>query len=507
MNEYDVVIVGSGLGGLACGTILAKEGYKVIVLEKNKQIGGNLQTYVRDRVIFDSGVHYVGGLDKGQNLYQLFQYLGIMHKLKIRKMDEDVFDAIMFEGDPVVYKYAQGYENFIATMVQYFPDEEKTIRAYCNKIKEVCNQFPLYNLRSGGGLFDKMSALETDTKSYLESLTDNKKLQSVLAGNNLLYAGSAYKTPLYVHALIVNSYIESSYRFVNGGSQIARFLHREINSMGGKILRHIKVLKFQEEDGQIRYVETDKGERFYGKQFISNIHPAQTLEMVESQIIKKAYRSRIMSLENSIGTFYVNVVMKKDSFKHLNHNYYYFETEDPWAVVNYNAENWPMGFALFYTTSSMNDEYTDGVTIMAYMRYEDVEKWKDTFNTVSEEESRGEDYDEFKRERSEILIDYVERKFPGFRDAIHSYTSATPLSARDYIGTSDGSLYGLTKDYRDPLKTFISPRTKIPNLLLTGQNLNLHGVLGVTVSSVLTCSQLLGMDYLIEKIKNAQEVS
>ena len=100
-EQYDIVIVGSGLGGLACGTILAKEGYKVCILEKNKQIGGNLQTYVRDRVIFDSGVHYVGGLDKGQNLYQLFKYLGIMDKLKLRKMDEDVFDAVVFEGDPL----------------------------------------------------------------------------------------------------------------------------------------------------------------------------------------------------------------------------------------------------------------------------------------------------------------------------------------------------------------------------------------------------------------------
>src|SRR6476620_6976708 len=103
-QPYDVVIVGSGLGGLACGTILAKEGYKVCILEKNKQIGGNLQTFVRDRVIFDSGVHYVGGLDKGQNLYQLFKYLGIRDKIKIRKMDEDVVDALIFADDPTVYK-------------------------------------------------------------------------------------------------------------------------------------------------------------------------------------------------------------------------------------------------------------------------------------------------------------------------------------------------------------------------------------------------------------------
>ena len=505
MQQYDVVIVGSGLGGLACGTILAKEGYKVCILEKNKQIGGNLQTYVRDRVIFDSGVHYVGGLDKGQNLYQLFRYLGIMDKLKIRKMDEDVFDAILFKGDPVIYKYAQGYENFIATLLKEFPKEEGALRKYCEVIKDVCSKFPLYNLRNGGGLFEKIDALEIDTKTFIESITNDKKLQCVLAGNNLLYAGAAYKTPLYVHALIVNSYIESSYRFVDGGSQIARYLHREILIRGGKIIKHVKIVKFKEEEGQITYVENDKGEKFFGKMFISNVHPAQTMEMIESPVIKKAFRSRIKGLENSISTFYANVVMKKDTFRHLNHNYYYFDEMDPWGVLNYTQKNWPLGYALFFATSSKTTEYTEGVTIMGYMRFEDVKKWQHTFNTVTDEVSRGEDYEAFKKEKAEILFDYVERQFPGFKASIKSYTTATPLSARDYIGTEDGSLYGLIKDFREPLKTFISPKTKITNLYLTGQNINLHGVLGVTVSSVLTCAQIVGMDHLIQEIKNAQE--
>lgn len=142
MQHFDVVIVGSGLGGLACGTIMAKEGYKVCVLEKNKQIGGMLQIFVRKKVIFDTGVHYVGGLSEGQNLNRLFRYLGIMDKINIRKMDEDFVDGLIFDDDPVVYKYAQGYDNFIRIMLSYFPDEEVAIRAFCDKVKKICKQFP-----------------------------------------------------------------------------------------------------------------------------------------------------------------------------------------------------------------------------------------------------------------------------------------------------------------------------------------------------------------------------
>lgn len=499
MKQFDVVIVGSGLGGLACGAILAKEGMKVCILEKNKQIGGNLQTFVRDHVVFDSGVHYVGGLDEGQNLNKLFRYLGIMDKLKLRRMDTDVFDAIIFEGDPVVYKYAQGYENFIRVLAAQFPEEEESLRTYCDKIKEICSKFPLYNLRKGDYL-EKLSALEIDTKSFIESITANRKLRNVLAGTSLLYAGEADKTPLYVHALVLNSYIESSWRFVDGGSQIARYLSRQIVAVGGRIVNFSNVTRLEEQDGRIAFAQTARGERFYGNLFISNVHPAKTLEMIESDLIKKAFRTRLKTLENSISVFYVNVVLKKESMRYVNHNYYYFANENTWSVASYTKDNWPLGYAMYFTCSSGSGDYADGVTLMTYMKFADVAEWKDTVNTVGDSASRGRDYDLFKETMCDRLFATVERKFPGFRKNILSYYAATPLTVRDYIGTDDGSLYGIVKDYKEPMRTFISPRTKIPNLFLTGQNLNLHGVLGVTVNAVMTCSEILGADYILKKI-------
>ena len=61
-------------------------------------------------------------------------------------------------------------------------------------------------------------------------------------------------------------------------------------------------------------------------------------------------------------------------------------------------------------------------------------------------------------------------------------------------------MYGYVKDVENPLLSFISPRTKIPNLYFTGQSLNMHGILGVTISGVVTCSEILGGEYLVDKI-------
>lgn len=502
-DKYDIIIIGSGIGGLVCGALLSKEGYRVCVLEKNKQIGGSLQTFARNKVVFDSGVHYVGGLGKGQNLYQVFKYLDIMDQLKLHLMDEDGFDRIIIEGDNIEYRLAQGYENFIRQLLVYFPDEENAIRGYCDKIKETCDKFPLYKLRTNGIFEEKADALREDTQTVIEALTGNEKLQAVLMGNNALYVGRPDETPFYIHALILNSYIESSWKCINGGSQIGKALAKKIREAGGEIIRHCEIKQIQVENERVVYAEAADGRKFEGDIFISNIHPSKTMEITQTPLIKNIYRKRLAGLEHTISSFILHVVFKKDSFPYINHNYYYHKKGEIWNLTDYTEDNWPLHYALFVQPTSSDSVFSDSMTILTYMRYEDVAPWQDTFNTVSFESSRGESYEAFKKYKAEILLDLVEEKFPGLRNCISSYTASTPLSFRDYIGNYDGSLYGIAKDYKDPLKTFISPRTKVQNLYLTGQNINIHGVLGSTISALLTCVTILGNESVVEKIRNA----
>ncbi|MCK7560125.1 NAD(P)/FAD-dependent oxidoreductase [Chitinophaga sedimenti] len=474
MRTFDVVIIGSGLGGLVCGAILSKHGYRVCILEKNQQTGGCLQTFSRDKVLFDSGVHYIGSLDKGQSLYKIFSYLGIMDKLKVQRLD-DAFDRIIFDGDPVEYTLEQGYDKFIAGLVSQFPQEEKAILQYCAAIKDTCACFPLYNLRCGTAE-EKQSVLGINAKDFIDKLTDNPRLRQVLAGNNLLYAGVPDKTPFYVHALITNSYIESSRRCVNGGSQLAKQLGRVITDNGGVIERHKEVIKITEENRVVSHVTIAGGEQIGGKHFISNVHPVKTLELLDSDMIRGAYRTRLTGLENSISSLMLNIALKPGSFPYYNYNLYLHESSDVWAAVNYTEDTWPGSLGVYFQHNTHNEGFSDGISVVAYMRYEEVAKWADTYNVVSHETARGADYEAFKQAKAEKIISILERRFPELRSAMRSYTVATPLTFRDYMGTGDGSIYGILKDSEDPMRTLVSPRTRIPNLYLTGQNLNLHGI-------------------------------
>ncbi|OOV19475.1 NAD(P)/FAD-dependent oxidoreductase [Flavobacterium sp. LM4] len=503
-NHYDVVIVGSGLGGLVSAIILAKEGYSVCVLEKNNQYGGNLQTFVRDKTIFDTGIHYIGGLSEGQNLYKYFKYIGIIDHLNLKKMDEDAFDVISFEDENKEYPHAQGYENFVNQLAKHFPEEKKAIENYCEKVKSTCDSFPLYNLQWEGKYDSEILTL--NAKETIDQFTQNEKLKAVLAGSNFLYAGIADKSPFYVHALSVNSYIQSSWRCINGGSQITKQLLKQLKKHGGEFYKYKEVTHFSVEDNKVISAKMKDGTEVFGTYFISNIEPKTTLKMVGEENFRKSFYSRIQSLEGVISAFSLYIVFKPKTFKYINHNYYHFKnSNDVWNAHEYDENSWPKAYMASMNASKNIEEWADGMTFITYMKYDDLLPWVNTFNTTAEENDRGESYEEFKSRKAARFLEEIEIKFPGIKDCIKSVHTSTPLSYRDYIGGHNGNMYGYVKDSNNPMKTFIASKTKLDNLYLTGQGINMHGVLGVTIGAVVTCSEIVGKEYLVNKINLASE--
>jgi phytoene dehydrogenase-like protein len=214
-------------------------------------------------------------------------------------------------------------------------------------------------------------------------------------------------------------------------------------------------------------------------------------------VYKKAFFTRINSLANTYGLFTTYLLIKPNTLRYSNQNHYLFNNDDVWSIDgDYNGYNIPS--TLLCMQPNSKSKFTDVVTLLTPMPLTMCNKWNDT--TVGH---RGDEYSEFKDNFSNAVIDFVCQYYPNLKACIEKKYTASPLTYRDYTSTPDGCAYGIIKDCRNPLVTLLPARTRISNLLLTGQSLNIHGCLGTTASSAATCAEIVGLEYISKKIGNA----
>lgn len=490
MSSGSAIIIGSGLGGLECGYILAKNGMDVTVLEQDSQIGGCLQTFVRGRALFDTGFHYVGGLDPQGSLYPLFRYFGLTD-LPWVQLDSECFDEVVIGGES--FPFASGHGLFAERLAGRFPAEKDGIRKYTAFLKETGDHiFDSFRPREMTDFYTR-SLFSRSAYDFLKETISDPLLRKVLSGTSLKMELRAETLPLYVFAQINNSFIQSAWRLKGGGSLIADSLAGSIRAMGGKVITDACVTSMKEKDGRIAEVVVNGGEALCADWVISSVHPSVTLGLVEDTgCIRKIYRSRMSGLDNTFGMFTANLCLKPGSLPYMNRNVYvHRENADLWNPVPSSTDSVLVNWAVPY------DGSPDAISIdlLSPMYWSEVEKW-----SGFPLRHRGEDYVEFKRVKTEACIELASRRLPGLKDAVDRVYTSTPLSYLNYTKTAEGSAYGIRKDWRSPMTTVLTPKTPVRNLLLTGQSLNLHGILGVSMTSVFTCALILGMDAIAPEI-------
>ncbi len=495
-----VVIIGGGLGGLFTGAILAKEGMQVTVLEKNATIGGGLQTFRRFGCVFDTGMHVIGGMQPGGNIWRLCRYLGILDKVRLRDVDDDCTDRLYFAEDHQSYRIAKGPEGFVRSLAAYFPDEEANLRRYVEDVFRLSEEVDLFYLRPARtDMFGHSEMFMMAADDFIAQHVDNPKLRSVLAYMNPLYGGRGQQTPAYVHAIISTLYINGASRFVGGSSHFADALAEVIETNGGRVIPGDGVEWIEVNDRHVDYVRTKKGLRYEADHYISDIHPCTLMQLMDEHAFPNSYRDRLNEIPNAYSAFSLYIRMKPRRFPYINHSEYFMTRyADVW---NFGREDkaWPMGFLLMTPPEEQQGEWSEKVLITAPMTFDKVRPWEQT--TVGR---RGEDYERWKAQRTQELLALVEEMHPGFSEAIEAVNASSPLTIRDFYGAKEGTICGFSKDYRNIVRSQVPVVTKVRNLLLTGQNNNLHGFCGVPLTAINTCEALLGLNYVIDKVNSGE---
>lgn len=496
------VIIGGGLGGLFTGAILAKEGLKVTVIEKNATVGGGLQSFTRFGEVFDTGMHVIGGMRKGGNIRRICEYLGIMDKVHIKDIDDDVIDVLYFAEDKRTYRIAQGKENFVSSLAESFPDQRENLTHYVEALYRIVGELDMFFLKPSP---DYIQAHCDDfmiaANDFIAKYISDDRLRSVLAYMNPLYAGRKNMTPAYIHALISVLYIDGPSRLAGGSQLFANTLRDVIIERGGEVITNDGVEHIATEDRIVTGVTTRKGKVFTANYYISAIHPCSLIKLLDDKTaLPKAYRTRLEEIPNSYSAFTLNIKLKPNKFRYLNHSRYYMRRYD--EIWNFDRDDraWPLGFLYMTPPEIDQQEFSTKMIVTAPMTWDKVKKWEHT--TLGH---RTKEYQEWKEECKEKLLGCMEELYPDFRDYIEDINTASPLTIRDYYAVKEGAMCGYSKDCNNIVLSQVPIVTKIKNLLLTGQNCNVHGFCGVPLTAINTCEAILGRNYILNKINDNEE--
>ena len=260
-----------------------------------------------------------------------------------------------------------------------------------------------------------------------------------------------------------------------------------IENADGQVIANEEVVRIDVENHQVSGVYTQKGHRYQAESYISDVHPDVLLRIIDPQVFTTAFKTRIQSVPETMSSFKVFVKFKENAFPYQNHARF---------CLSY-TDDWPQSLMFVTPPIAQQDEFAETMVIISPMEFNKVKPWEHTRTG-----HRGEEYEQWKQKTMDKVLDGMKRLYPNFRNHIEFAFASSPLTIRDYYGNKEGSNYGFQKDSNNLMLSQMSVSTKVKNLFLTGQNVNIHGLCGVSLTAIETAEALVGRNVIVRKIND-----
>ncbi|MFH0826203.1 MAG: NAD(P)/FAD-dependent oxidoreductase [Pseudomonadota bacterium] len=477
VGAYDAAVIGSGLGGLTFAGYMAKNGYKVLVLEQHDVPGGYATTFSRDggRFTFDVSLHQTS---LAGSTRQILEDLDVLKKVRFYKCKE-LFRYVCGDldikcpgGDPKALE---------RILTEKFPDEKKGIEHFLGEMSGIVEETERLSMGGKLGIVDKAAfpmrfpklwaARKKSLADYINESTSNPQLIGVMSAFCGYYGLPPRELSGFYYMIATGGYVKHGGDYPHGGSQaVSNAIAEMIESNGGEVRLGTKVNEVVLENGRAVGVKTVDGTVEKAKVVVANCSIYKLFgDMLPKGTVKGDFAEKLGSARPSVSSFIVWLGLNQDITERIKDSHIFLQGQaDPEKAHRYglmgDVEKLNLGICIY---NNMYKDYSPpGTTVLSIIFTTGYEPWKRYEKAYSAGNKT--DYLAKKNEIADAMIKRVEKALiPGLSGMTAVKEAATPLTNVRYTLNTDGAIYGLDQTPDNAFMNRISNRTPVKGLYLS----------------------------------------
>lgn len=489
-KNFDVAVVGSGLGGLTTALELARNGYKVAVFEQHRVPGGYAHSFKRKDFEIDVSLHHFGGLSEGKSIHGVLKTLGILDRINYKRKD-NIMTVRFPDGEKVIPNHPGSFKAFLT---REFPREKE-------KISELLAHLKILRWHIVGGWIDPDFDIPPEEllvgkyldKTFLELVKEYVQDERLIGylSQYWMYIGLP---PEHVNATfstcVFNShFLEQIYDVEGGGSAIVSAAVDQLREHGSECFVKSKVEKILVENGKATGVQLKNGDVYRTDIVVSNADPYQTFNnLLGEGDVSKLYRFRLEKMKKSVSLVALYVGLDCPASELGVPKEMYFYNHDHNSTVGYEramAEEFDKtDWCLTNYETSKVCKFPEGYSLLSFVEIAPTSDWLDLDREA---------YKKKKEEVKQTLLEKYYKRFPELRAHIIMTEFGTPRTMNRFSLNSGGSVYGLAQTVEQSASKRLRNITPVENLYLTGSwTWTGGGSEGAIMSGVQTCASIIG---------------
>lgn len=488
-KNYDCIIVGSGMAGLSSAIVLAKEGLKVAVVEKNSAPAPVLLGFVRKGVRCETGLHATGLLGENETLSKILSYLEVLDNIKPIAFKKEHCDCIILaNGDKIHLAYGDAY---LPELIKQFPEESAAINQYFKMVEGERLRSAFLNTNSQAGHFEMNLPSSESLDEYLKKLTSNPSLRMALAIRCVYYGIHPTASPINLHALVDSTFISSVHNILGGGRSLAKALLHSAKKLGVTFYLNNGVEKIISNEGSFAGVNLQNGALLTAKNAIFTAHPALLPDLCEEGVLKPKVVQRLKNLHETLSPFmafgYIDNIASG-----LEGAVYYLCADK--EINNLFSGVKPLEDVIYLNIASPDKQGRQAITAILPCQLACFSEFE---NSKLDSQEALAAYNLKKQSYLNIIEARLLKAFPQLQNKIHWLESSSPLTMAHYANNPRAGIYGV-QHILDQIPP--QPATKIKGLYLAGQSVLLPGILGSAISGIVACALITNQDILHKKL-------